>query len=362
MKRWIAALLCSAFAWAMAQEPTVALVDTASGGGPGGGLFFVLQAVDGKEVRSNAISASRAASLGRGAYMAVRPFEHTVPAGRALKLRIVGTQVHAAPIQSIFKDLFGDGVPRVEGEVTVTLEAGRRYHVNGIVDSLRREVWIEDARGRPLDGATIVAKPDPELLKAMEGAAFTTLNLRYEGDWIGNGPVPELPFVPAGARLKVVEVGRDRAKVLVNGRKMRVGIDWTEGGETVQQFIARITSGDDPRPAMDAWPAAVREAVRAGRVMPGMTRQQVLTALGPPRPDLTRSLDGPEWAYGLQEGEEVFMVFADDGTLKAVDASRKARGLLVYAPPVQALASAPAPAASATASGAPAPAAASAPR
>lgn len=335
VKRRSAVLALSALAVAQpvrAQTTDAAqarLDDSADGGGPGGGTFFVLTAIDGRNVDDNALTVSRRASAGRGAWMVVRPHGRALPAGK-VRLKLMATQTHAAPVQQIFTALFRGGAPEASGEVEVELAPGGRYRVTGALDSLRREVWIEDASGRELPGSRVVQAPDPELLKAMEGAAYTTVNLRYDGDWIGDGPALTLPMVPIGSRIKVQDWGRGRAPVLVDGRKMRVGVDY--GGETIQQFVGRITSATDPRPALAALPDPVRLAIRSGRVLPGMSRQLVEMALGRPRPDLVPSFDAAEWVYPASE-DEVILVFGADGNLKEVDASRKWRQMVLYTPP-----------------------------
>jgi hypothetical protein len=179
--------------------------------------------------------------------------------------------------------------------------------------------------------------------------------LRYDGDWISDDPMVGLPFVPVGARMKVLEYRKDRAIVLIDGRKMRVGID-QQTGETIQQFVARITSAEDPRPKIRAWPDDARAAIVAGRVIRGMSRDQVVTALGRPCLDLVRSLDFSEWSYRLQaDGSELFLIFDDSGRLTLVDGSRKARtDVFLGIPPAISMPT--------VAAGAAAPAAASAPQ
>ncbi len=310
-------------------RPTAIVDDTSDGGGPGGGTFFVLEAVDGVEVPDTALSASFRASFGRGAYMVVRGAGRPVSSGRVtLKLR--GIQTHVAPINSIFQTIFRGGNPEVAGAVAVDLVAGQRYRVSGILDSFKREVWIEDDRGTELVGSRVAVAPDPELLKQMEGSSFVKTNLRYEGDWINEASLPNRAFVPAGARLKVLDYGSNRASVLIDGRKMRLGIDWTRGKETIQQFVARVTGGEDPRTTIATYPERVRNAIRAGRVFPGMTKDQVLVSLGRPRLDLTPTLNEKEWTFEVPEQGELFMVFDETGLLKEVDGARQARKLVLY--------------------------------
>lgn len=288
----------------------------------GDGTFYVVDAIDGKDV-PNALTRSRAASYNQGNRWRIVPHERDVPAGK-VKLTLRAIRAEVMPAATIFRSAFMGGEPEVRGTAEVELQAGQFYRVNGYLDDYRREVWLE-VDGGQIVGSKISVTPDPAIVKAMEGAAYITANLRYDGDWISDAPLVGLPFVPAGARMKVVEYRKDRAIVLIDGRKMRVGVDH-QTGETIQQLIARLTSADDPRPKIAAWPEDLRAAVSAGRVLQGMTREQVVTALGRPRIDLVRSLEQAEWSYQLHaDDSEIFLVFNEGGRLNLVDGSRKAR-------------------------------------
>ena len=324
----VAAIAPEVKAQSSVAAPAV-VADSSDGGGPGGGTFFLLEAVDGVDVAETALTASFRASAGRGAYMIVKGAERTLPAGR-VALRIRGIHTHVAPIDSIFRAIFRGGNPEVSGAVTVELSPGQRYIVNGALDGFKREVWIEDDRGTEVSGSRVAAAADPDLIRKMEGSAFVATNLRYDGDWINEASVPGLPFVPAGARLKVLDYGANRVSVLIDGRKMRLGVDWTRSLETIQQFVSRVTTKEDPRPAIAGFPDRVRNAVKAGKVFPGMTRDQVLIALGRPRIDFTPRLTDREWKYEVHDQGELFLVFDDSGLLKEIDGARKARKLVLY--------------------------------
>lgn len=327
--------LVTACSWVAAQATNAGaayVADTADGGGPGGGAFFMVEAVDGTKVSETALSASARASAGRGAYMVVQGAGREVPAGQ-VTLRLRGIQTHVAPIDSLFRALFRGGNPEVAGNVTLQLAAGQRYRVNGVLDAFRREVWVEDERGAVVPDSKLALAPDPELVRQMEGALYTAHNLRYEGDWINEASWPSQAFVPAGSRLKVLDYGSHKASVLIDGRKMRMGIDWARGKETIQQFVARATSTEDPRPKIAAYPERVHNAVRSGRVFAGMTKEQVLLSMGRPRLDFVPTLDQSEWKYEVPEYEELFLVFDEAGVLKEVDGSRKARKLVLYDAP-----------------------------
>lgn len=71
-----------------------------------------------------------------------------------------------------------------------------------------------------------------------------------------------------------------------------------------------------------------------GAMLPGMSKEQVLMALGRPRLDLTASLDADEWPYPGVDNDEVCLVFGDGGVPKDVDGARKPRRALLHdAPP-----------------------------
>ncbi len=318
--------------FAFAQRDGQAVIaERAEGGGPGGGIFFMVSEINGKAVSDTSFEQSRRASFGRGAHMVVRVVEHPLPAGPT-SVTLRGFQGHVAPIDSIFRAVFLGGNPEVKGTVTVDLAPGKRYRVNGVLDAYAREVWLEDDQGAVVPGSKVAVPPDPALIKQMEGAAFTRTNLHYENDWISEVPWLQQPLVPVGSRLKVVEWSKHKAAVLIDGRKMRLGVDESRAVESIQQFVARVTTTEDPRDKIAAYPEPVRNAIRAGRVLPGMTREQAEIAVGRPRVDFVPDLNATEWRYQGPEQEELFLVFDAAGLLKEIDASRRTRQLVQYDP------------------------------
>ncbi len=262
----------------------------------------------------NALDRSRAASYNQGNRWRIVPFEREVPAGKT-KLALRAIQASVMPAATIFRSVFMSGEPEVRGTAEFELKPGQVYRVNGHLDDFKREVWLEE-EGGPIVGSKISLSADPALVKAMEGASYVTTNLRYSGDWISDDPAIGLPIVPVGARMKVIEFRKDRASVLIDGRKMRVGID-RPSGETIQEFVARITSADDPRPRLASLPDDPRAAVAAGRVLPGMSREQIVMALGRPRIDQVRSLEQTEWPYRFDsEDSEILLIFGASGRLE----------------------------------------------
>jgi hypothetical protein len=310
-----------------AQQATIAdtAVDEYSSG-----IFFMLTAVNGAPVKDTSLDLSLRASFGRGRVMLVRTTERAVPAGPVtLQLKALGAS--AAPIDGIVRSIFGKDRPETAGSVNVVLDAGKTYWVKGELDEYRREVWLEDGQRREVPNSRVSAPVDPALAARMDGAVYTATNLRYDGDWISEAPWLNQPLIPVGSRLKVVEYGKGRAQVLVDGKKMRMGIDHAPADmENIRQFVARATTAQDPRPALAAYPQAVRNAVHAGRVIKGMTKEQVLVSLGRPRVEMVPELSAAEWAYVVPDNEVIYLMFDEAGVLKELDGSRKARALLLH--------------------------------
>ena len=219
-------LACAApAAWAQAAAPaTVADTGTRLGGARGT-VFFVLQAVDDRRTAQDALRANETSRDELVLATTLTPVERQVPAGpHRLKLR--GQKFDASPVAS-FRQLFSRGKAEtqdVEGEVTLNLQPGQRYRVNGAIDNFRRQVWVEDAQGVVVS-TTLNATLTPEQQAAMEGAQYLCCNLRYDGDWVAEGAPLDLPFVPAGSRVKLLDIETAHAVVLIEGRRLRLAKD-----------------------------------------------------------------------------------------------------------------------------------------
>jgi len=324
--RTLAAVLSAVGLWGCAQAPVAdvpptkpstpsALVsDDAEGGGRSGGRFFYLGAVDGQAIDVNSLTRSVRASVGRGSDLQILRAQRYVAAGRH-QLTLKADFAYAAPVQY----LFGSRPASYEGTVEVTLEDGARYRVTGRMDAYLREVWIENADTGARVGAKVVGPVDASAAATMATADYTCCNLHYEDDWISDANWSDLPMIPAGARIFVQSAGPKSAEVLIEGRPMRLGLDYGRAQSTMSAFLQRLVVTKDPRLAIDAMPTKLQDAVRAGQVALGMSREQAVIALGYPRQDETPTLDGRYWKYSTVEGEAFVLVWGADGLLADVE-------------------------------------------
>lgn len=314
-------------AWAGGSDASMAVIaDSAVGGGKDGAAFYYLSEFEGEPVRVNVLAASIDASRGRGADLRIAPVERQVRAGR-VKLRIAGQVGYAAPVQSLFKSAASF---KVDGMLEAELQPNARYRVKGALDAYRREVWLEEEDTGRIVGQKFSAPPDPAAAaKAIGHEAYTCCNLRYENDWISDANWATLPFIPAGARISIGEYGRHRATVVIDGRVMRVGHDYGRAQESKEQFVAKLLVHEDPKLKIASFPPAIQVAIHAGKVMPGMTREQVIISLGHPRTDGTRSTDLSEWTYWTFNGDEYVVIWGTDQRVKEIDAPRSIKRLVV---------------------------------
>jgi hypothetical protein len=301
------------------------LSDSGLSTGRSTGIFFFVEAINGQALANNVFVASRRASNGLGADLRIGYVERTVVAGKnTLKLRLRG--MNAAPIMSLFSKDAAD----LAGTLQVELKPGERYRVSGIYDNFRREMWVEEASGEKIVSEKLVFKfegeDDPKL---MEGAQFTCCNLHYDGDWIGDANFATAPMVPAGTRLKVVEMKSKHANVLLEGRKFRLGQEYGSKVEKLSDMLGKLLVNDDPKPSLQGLPEPIRAAVLSGKLRLGMNKAQVLVSMGPPRVDTTRDMALPNWIYYTFRLEPLKVNFDSNGLVVGFEGADEVKAALV---------------------------------
>lgn len=162
-------------------------------------------------------------------------------------------------------------------------------------------------------------------------SGYTCCNLHYEGDWISDANWSSIPMIPAGAAIKVLDYGRYRVHVEIDGRKMRLGLDYGRQ-QPLEDWAKQLVVSEDPRRKVAAWPRPVRDAVQAGKVSLGMTQEQVLVSLGYPPRHQTPALDAPQWKYWHTSLGSYLVVWDGTGRVKDVIADPQTRYGVVYEP------------------------------
>lgn len=162
-----------------------------------------------------------------------------------------------------------------------------------------------------LCSGAVSAQPQPE--------GYLCCNMRSDGAWISDINYAESGkfIVPAGTPLKVLGYGRYRVEVALPNGKQHLGNDYSRD-LAMDAFARRYVVAEDPAARLAGWPKKIQDAVTSARVTKGMTREQVLMAVGYPITSETPHLDAKVWRYWLWTFSEFRVQFGDDGTVLGV--------------------------------------------
>lgn len=151
---------------------------------------------------------------------------------------------------------------------------------------------------------------------------YLCCNMRTDGDWISDGNYAESGnrVLPAGTPVKVTGYGRHRVRVEIDGGRQAIGNDYSRDLD-LETFARRYVVADDPASRIATWPEKVQAAVKRSRVAAGMTREQVLVALGYPMSSENPDLDAAVWRYWLDSFTEFQVQFDAQGQVTGVVAS-----------------------------------------
>lgn len=144
-------------------------------------------------------------------------------------------------------------------------------------------------------------------------------NMRTDGSWISDSNYAEngKRIIPYGTPVKATGYGRYRVKVLVDGKRQEIGNDYSRDLEN-EEFARRYIVAEDPRAKAAGYPAKIREAIESARVTRGMTREQVLMALGYPMSSENPNLDADTWRFWLSSFDEFQVLFDAGGKVREV--------------------------------------------
>lgn len=124
---------------------------------------------------------------------------------------------------------------------------------------------------------------------------YACCNLRYAGEWISDQVSGEQAFIPLGTRVLVRNVEGYRAEVEAGEKPYVMGLDYGRKLEKTAEWVDKLVVLDDPSTRLAKYPANIRTAIEAGRLLTGMSREQVLMAVGYPSTYDTPKLDATPW-------------------------------------------------------------------
>jgi hypothetical protein len=187
-----------------------------------------------------------------------------------------------------------------------------------------RDVMVSAGLAKP--------EPPPPGSQTLPRQGFACCVLHYSRDWINDGNYAELPMIPAGTPVEVLSYGSNRAYVKIDGKPMRLGHDYGRDQESLEAWVGKIIVNADPKPRIATYPTQVQAAIRAGKVMVGMTRDQAIAAVGYPLTSENISLDAPTWKIWRSSHGEYDLNFGADGRIKSITGDDSVTRLVIYRP------------------------------
>ena len=172
-----------------------------------------------------------------------------------------------------------------------------------------------------LAGAAL-AQPEPE--------GFLCCNMRTDGSWISdiNYEESHKTLIPVGTPLKVTGYGRYRVRIEIDGKRQALGNDYSRTLSN-EKFMERYVVKDDPRVKIATYPPKIQQAIKAAKVTPGMTREQVVMAVGWPVTSENPDYNARLWRMWLWSFNEFQLNFGDDGKLKDISTDPATRAKVV---------------------------------
>ena len=202
--------------------------------------------------------------------------------------------------------------------------------LNAVPDSARAGIF------RDMLSSVGLAKPDaptnPDGTPSFPRQGYACCNFHFSKDWINDGNYAELPMIAAGTPIEVVKYGRQRAYVNIDGKQFGLGHDYGRDQESLDAWVNKVVVNTDPRPRIASYPLAVQEAIRQGKVMIGMTREQCIVAVGYPLTSENTSIDATTWRVWRSTHEEYQLNFGPDGHLRSVTGDDAVTAQMLYRP------------------------------
>jgi hypothetical protein len=142
---------------------------------------------------------------------------------------------------------------------------------------------------------------------------YTCCNLRPYYSAVSSGNMLGGSILPAGTAVSLEHVKRGRYYGYVGDDYVTLSDD-SPRAEGDSPWIGQVVVQTDPKIEYRTWSPQVQNAVLSAKVIPGMTKAQVLMALSYPPRDITKEMSGKTWRYWTaQEDQIVDINFDADG-------------------------------------------------
>jgi hypothetical protein len=154
-------------------------------------------------------------------------------------------------------------------------------------------------------------------------SGYLCCNMRSDGSWMSDSNYRESGkfIVPFGTPVTITGYGRYRVNITIDNKPQTLGNDYSRD-VAMEAFARRYVVKQDPRAVVAAAPPKIRAAIESARVTKGMTREQVLIALGYPISNENPHLDAATWKYWLWTFSPFRVQFDGNGEVSRVSGDR----------------------------------------
>ncbi len=164
---------------------------------------------------------------------------------------------------------------------------------------------------------------------------YLCCNLHYDKPEITDMNYLRGKVIPFGTRVQIRQVDADRVEFQTPGHPpIRLVLKQGVGELTMDQYLDRVFLVDDPYARLPKLPEdgkaaaevdKIRRMMEEGDVTVGMTRDQVLTAIGYPPAHRTPHLDAAMWTYWV-DPEDTFEVYFEGDRVSRVQRQEQGPG------------------------------------
>ena len=160
-------------------------------------------------------------------------------------------------------------------------------------------------------GGACKAPPPPNPLDNQ--SRYLCCNVWYEHDEINDVLYQWGTKIPFGTRVQIIKVGKDDVTFQAEGHpKLKLELRYGAKVLSIDDYVNRIFVVDDPRPKLKKVAATTVKQIEEGRVVDGMTRDQVLMAVGYPPAHRTPSLGQSDWHFWQNRWHQWLVNFDGD--------------------------------------------------
>jgi hypothetical protein len=140
---------------------------------------------------------------------------------------------------------------------------------------------------------------------------YTMVNLRPRGDFLSTVNYQYEGLIPLCTKVRIDARSRSQLSFSVLPGGQRYEYNYHRSAGSFDTEIARVFGTSCNRSRAQQLSAVDQQGIRAGRALPGMTKEGVILAIGYPPPHRTPSLQGDAWRYWVGRSATIVVQFRD---------------------------------------------------